>query len=340
MNRSCPHKAGEVLVAALFLAAVIAGCGPNKMLPHSDQVIARNGDFVIVRAVRGDSLRSLARKYLGGSQKYRAIGRFNRVTRVKAGQEIVIPLRATNRAGVFLDGYQQVPILAYHRFVPGNGSCDRLAVSAQRFEKQLRYLKNNGFSTVSFSELADFLDGKRDIPRKSVVLSMDDGYRSNYDIAYPILKKFGFKATIFIYSDFVGSRSGLKWPQMKEMVASGLIDIQPHSKSHANLTLRRKRENETAYNARILKEVRHPARLIKNNLGLPVHTFAFPYGAENDLLISALKREGYRLGATVTRGGNPSFAPPFVLRRSQIYCDDGIRTFAKRLGTFRRVSLR
>ena len=71
-----------------------------------------------------------------------------------------------------------------------------------------------------------------------MVITIDDGYRSTYEVAFPVLKRHSFPATVFLYSDFVGAGDALTWAQMKEMTQSGLIDIQPHSKSHANLTLK------------------------------------------------------------------------------------------------------
>jgi len=70
------------------------------------------------------------------------------------------------------------------------------------FDQQMRYLKDNHYRVISLNELLDFLNYRHAIPKRSVLITIDDGYRSAYDIAYPILKKYGFKATLFIYTDF------------------------------------------------------------------------------------------------------------------------------------------
>ena len=85
----------------------------------------------------------------------------------------------------------------------------------------MEYLARNGYRVIPLAQLARFLDGKEPLPRKSVVITIDDGYRSTYEIAYPILKKYGFPATVFLYSDFVGAADAMTWAQMKEMVALG-----------------------------------------------------------------------------------------------------------------------
>ncbi len=320
----------------IVLAAVLAwGCAPTD-----STVIARSSDFVVVSAGSKDTLQTLAAAYLGDESRHGIIADFNDVSRVRSGQELVIPLKPVNSAAVYPNGYQVVPILTYHRFVPKKRRCDKLAVTADAFAKQLAYLRDNNYTTIDFPQLADFIEGKAAIPPKSVILTIDDGYRSTYDVAYPILRKYRQKATVFVYTDFVGAGAGLTWKQMKEMVASGLIDIQPHSVTHSDLTIRLEEESDKAYQARISEELRYPARQIKSRLGLPIHTFSYPYGAENDTVLTAAKAAGYRLATTVTRGSNPSFAHPFVLRRSQVYCGDDVRTFAKRLEVFKTLAER
>lgn len=319
------------------LLALLWSCAP---IAPDTQIIARNKDFLVLTAGPSDSLRSLAGKYLGDQTKGWVIAELNNVRRVKAGQEVVIPMRPLNRTGIFNNGYQTVPILTYHRFTAGSQRCDKLAVKEDAFVRQLAYLKDNGYRVIDFQELADFLAGRSPLRSKSVILSIDDGYRAAYDIAYPALKRAGMKATIFVYSNFIGAGAGLTWAQMREMVDSGMIDIQPHSKSHGDLTERQEGESLAGYRKRLMVEVTHPAKLIEKHLGLPIHTFSYPYGAENDDVVAAVEKAGYALGTTVTRGGNASFAHPKVLRRTQIYCGDDIKTFARRLETFENLALK
>ncbi len=323
-SRRLRHNAAAALI--VLAAAALSGCSTN--------VVARSDDFIVVSAGWGESLDGLAATYLGDPGKHWVIADFNKIDRVLPGQQVVIPLRWADQAGILRNGYKKVAILTYHRFVPGDRKCDLLSVSATSFRSQLQYLRDNGFTVISFADFADFVEGKAPIPRKPVILSMDDGYKSVYQVAYPVLKEFGYKATVFVYTEFIGAPAALNWAEMKEMVASGLIDIQPHSKTHSDLTVRQPGESTAAYRERIRDEVRDPTRAIRAHLDIPIHTFAFPYGAENDVLLEALEAEGFRLGATVTAGGNPSFVHPMALRRSQIYCDDDLVAFAKRLDVF------
>ncbi len=264
------------LHAALIVALALAGCAtppppapepPPPVYvapPDAGPVINRDDDFAIVTVRDGDTLASLAGAYIGDPGKAWWIAQFNGVTTVRAGQTIVIPLRVRNSLGVYANGYQTIPILCYHRF---GVKSTKLNVAPAAFEAQMEYLARNGYTVIPLKRLLRFLEGKEPLPAKTVAITIDDGYRSTYEIAYPILKKFGFAATVFLYTDFVGASDALTWPQMKEMMASGLIEIQPHSKSHANLTLRLPGENEARYKERIKREVDAPLAVLRERLG-------------------------------------------------------------------------
>lgn len=341
--RALPPRANRLPTAAAVavmtvLAVLVAACGSARQLENDPRIAVRTGDFMVVQPRPGDSLESLAARYLGTASNAWIIARYNDVRAARPGQNLLIPLDAGDPVAVHLDGYQTVPVLSYHRFAPGDRSSDRLEISEREFDAQMAYLAREGYTVIGLPELADYMEGKRPLPPRSVVLTLDDGYESVYTVAYPVLRKYGFPATIFIYTDFVGAGSALKWPQMKEMVASGLIDIQPHSKSHSNLTRRLTGESKTGYLSRLNRELRVPADLLRKRLGIPIHSFAYPYGAVDETVAKVTGREGYRLAVTVARGGNPVFAHPFLVRRTMIYARDGIDAFAKSLHLFRRAS--
>lgn len=300
-------------------------------------VLGENDQFVVVRAEPGETLHSLAQLYLGDENLYWIIADFNDIHEATPGREIVIPREAPNPTQVYSNGFQTVPVLCYHRF--GNGHA-KLSVSGEAFEQQMAYLKDHGYRVIPLRHFVEFINGERAIPKRSVVITVDDGYRSTYTTAFPILKRFGYPATVFIYSDFIGAGDALTWAQIKAMTGSGLIDIQPHSKTHANLGLRVPDENEDGYAARIFDEVKIPSGLIEKHLNLPLHTFAYPYGDTSEIVIGALKRLNYVSGVTVEPGANAAFAYPFMLRRTMIFGDHGMDDFRAALQVFDEVDLR
>ena len=246
-------------------------------------------------------------------------------------------LRQRNAIGVFANGYQTVPILCYHRF---GTKTSKLNVTPAAFEQQMEWLARNGYTVVTLARLARFLDGKEALPAKSVAITIDDGYRSSYEIAYPILRKYGFPATVFLYTDFVGASDAMTWAQMKDMTSSGLVTIQPHSKSHANLTQRLPNETDARYRDRIRREVDAPVTVIKERLAEPIFAFAYPYGDVNEYVVDLLVKDSVGQGVTVTPGGNPFYAYPYMLRRTMIFGNDDLDAFKAKLVTFVRTGAR
>jgi len=323
----------------------VIGAPPRPPPPHpplpipptdNETVIAKSERFVIYRPKQGDTLRTLAARLLGDEERYWEIAEFNGVSRAEPGQLLVVPLQPVNPRGIFRDGYRTVPILCYHRFGQKDG---KMVVSPEAFAAQLNYLAQNDYHVVPLTALLDFLAGQRPLPKRAVVLTFDDGYASFYHYAFPLLKEHGFPATVFLYSDFVGARDALTWPQMVEMAASGLIDIQAHSKTHANLAYRLPDEDEAHYRKRLEAEVRVPRDVLQNKLRESVTSFAYPYGDTNGVLMDLLAKADYRLAVTVHPGANPFFAYPLALSRSMIFGDDDIDAFKTKLQTYRQVDL-
>jgi peptidoglycan/xylan/chitin deacetylase (PgdA/CDA1 family) len=327
--------------AAIVAAIVLAGCAQAPQRPptapeavvsaQEGVVLARDEAFAVVVTGAGEDLALLAQRYLGDRNKRWRISEFNDIDEVRPGQTVVIPLKATNPTGVYANGHLTVPILCYHRFGARSG---QLAVTPAAFEAQMEYLARNGYHVISLAQLTGFIERAEPVPRKSVVLTIDDGYRSTYEVAFPILRKYGFRATVFLYSDFVGAPDALTWAQMKEMEATGLVNIQPHSKTHANLATRLAGETDAKYRERMRTEVDFPIRLIQDRLAASSFAFAYPYGDVNETVIDQLKREDVRVGVTVTPGGNAFYAYPFMLRRSMVFGGDGIDVFRAKLATF------
>jgi peptidoglycan/xylan/chitin deacetylase (PgdA/CDA1 family) len=229
-----------------------------------------------------------------------------------------------------MSGADAITVLCYHRFGP---RASQLTVTPAAFEQQMAYLVKHGYTVLPVSRLPAILEGREPVPRKAVVVTIDDGYRSTYEVAYPVLRKYRIPATVFLYTDFVGAGDALTWAQMKEMTASGLVDIQPHSKTHANLTLRLPDESEARYRERTRREIEAPVDAIRAQLGTASIAYAFPYGDVNDVVVGELRSKGVKLGMTVTPGGNAFFAPAYMLRRTMIFGGDDLDEFRAKLVT-------
>jgi peptidoglycan/xylan/chitin deacetylase (PgdA/CDA1 family) len=322
---------------AVFLV-LLGGCAASPpATPVERSGVIHGKEFVIRQAEAGDTWDQLAETYLEDKSKGWLIADFNKANEIVPGQQIVIPLVHPNPVGVYASGYQTVTILCYHRFGPIKS---KMVMTPEDFDKQMTYLKKNGYRVISLSNIHSFLKGDSVLPQRAIVITIDDGYRSSYDIAYPILKKHGFPATLFVYSDFIGSTDALSWSEIKEMVNSGLIDIQPHSKTHTSLTKQLPNEDLSGRLERIDEEIRIPTHQIRKMLGLPLHTFAYPFGDTDDFLISKLKSANYKAAVTVHAGGNTAFAYPFKLKRTMIYGNRDMSTFIGNLKVFTPENLK
>ena len=265
---------------------------------------------------KGDRLTDLARRFYGDPDKVWMIVEANELVALEPGQVLVIPLRPVNPGGLFADGYQVVSVLTYHHF---SEQCNNtFCMPIGEFARQMAFLKQKGYRSVNMKDLLKFIDYQEPLPRKAVAITIDDGYRSVYDLAYPILKEHDFTATLFIYTDFIdNSPNALTWEQLKELAQAG-FEVESHTITHADLTLKRKGETQTEYLQRIERELRVPRELIQERLGQIPVWLAYPYGRYNNVVVSMALQAGYKGGVTVTRGVTPFFVNPFRVGRIQV----------------------
>jgi peptidoglycan/xylan/chitin deacetylase (PgdA/CDA1 family) len=316
---------GVIILSIMFL---FQGCA---------QVVGPSADFVPVVVQPGETLATLAEKYLRDADKRWLIADFNEVTSVSAGQEILIPLQAKARGGLSPIGYQTVPILTYHNF--SETKQDLMMVRKDSFEQQMNYLASNGYTVITLDDFFDFLEFRKQLPKKAVVITFDDGWQGVYTIALPILKKYGFPATLFVYTDLInGSKKTLSWSQLAELDREG-IDIQGHTKTHRNLSKIKNEESLASYVRDVENEITASTRIIKEKLNKDVQYLAYPYGDTNNLIVAFLKKKGYRGAFTVKRDANPFFMDHYTLNRSMIYGGFDLRDFKKNLSVYSNKAL-
>lgn len=195
----------------------------------------------------------------------------------------------------------KIPILVYHSVRPYTDSeppaIDQFDVTPELFEKQIRYLKDNGFTTASVDDFVSSFKGEKVLPEKTVVITFDDGWENQYTYAFPILKKYGYVATFFIYTNAVDYRHYLTWQQVQELVTAGM-QIGSHTVSHPYLN---KLSEE-----KLKDEIFKSKKMIEHRIGKPVTAFASPFGYSNPDIISLLKEAGYTSGRTMNWGVNHS----------------------------------
>ena len=196
----------------------------------------------------------------------------------------------------------------YHHVenVPEGGS---LYVLPARFEEQMKFLRDNGYSVISLAALADIIDIGAKIPRNTVVVTFDDGNANNYINAFPILKKYRIPATIFLISDAIGKGGYLNYRQIKEMSKEG-IEFGSHTKTHRNL--------KEATEKEMAREVAISKALIESITGKPADTFCYPNGEKNDHGAQVLREAGFK-AACVNMPRDGSVRPDvYLLKRIKV----------------------
>jgi len=318
--------------AAAGLAGLVLGaCATGAPTVGDGRPATESADFIVTTAKPGDTTPELARRFLGDPALAWMIEDYNDVTTVTPGQTLIIPRRPWNLSGVYTTGYQLVPVLTYHDIGPQ--AKGRLVIAAKSFADQMRYLKDHHYRVITLAELFEFLQLKRQLPRRAVVLTFDDGYRSFLTHAYPILKEHGFAATLFVYTDYVGAgRNALDWSDLSRLTAEG-FQVEGHTKTHGDLR-RQPGESEADHGRRLRAELESSQKLFQQRLGRPAKFLAYPYGAADDAVLAYTRESGFQAGLTVFREGNSSFVPLFRIRRSQIYAEMTLDDFIKNLNTF------
>lgn len=203
------------------------------------------------------------------------------------------------------------PVLLYHS-IDESGSC--ISTKPSEFGRQMSLIKENGYTTLSLGEMVKIWKEGVSYPAKAVVLTFDDGLQNNYEVAFPILKKFGFTATIFLTTDYIGKRSTwdrkrgipelpmLTWEMIREMDRNK-IDFQSHTATHPHLP-------RISYD-RIKYEIISSRAVIEENLGKRSNIFCYPYAEYDERTINVLKEEGF-IAATAEHPDNENL---YAIRR-------------------------
>jgi peptidoglycan/xylan/chitin deacetylase (PgdA/CDA1 family) len=222
----------------------------------------------------------------------------------------------------------RVPILMYHyiSFPPPDADDVRrdLSVAPTDFEEQLRYLRKAGYHSITLRDLIYYLTIGQRLPRKPIILTFDDGYRDNYDHAYPLLEKYGFVGTFFLVTAPIdqGHEEYLSWDQVKEMSADGM-EFEPHTYTHPDL-----RGQPVDY---VVWQIMASKEAIEERTGKTARFFAYPSGKYDQQVVDVL-RSAYFWGAvTTSQDDRQSSQQPFELKRIRIRGDDTLDDFVVKL---------
>jgi peptidoglycan/xylan/chitin deacetylase (PgdA/CDA1 family) len=214
-----------------------------------------------------------------------------------------------------VDQTAQTIIYCYHRLVdkvryPGT------EITPAVFEAQMKELKDRGITVISLQDLLAWKRGEKNIPPRCAVITFDDGWKSQYEVAWPIMKKFGYTFTMFIYTEGVaggtlGGGQAITWEMLADMRDNG-IDIEAHSATHQDLReghnvmiiepggkRTKKKLTGAEYDQWIQNEVVGCKQLLEQRLGVKINCFAVPFGNYNEHVKEIARNAGYEAMFTV-----------------------------------------
>jgi peptidoglycan/xylan/chitin deacetylase (PgdA/CDA1 family) len=243
------------------------------------------------------------------------------------------PLRASAGAAG-----SAVPILLYHRFGPV--ARDSMTVRTSVFEAQLEYLRDHGYRIVRLGDLVNSLRGAAPAqPPRSVAITADDGHQSVYTELFPLVKRYRFPVTLFIYPSAISHASyALTWTELKEMQDSGLVDIQSHTYWHPNFAVEKKRLTPGAYQEFVAMQLEKSKATLEHRLGIRVDMLAWPYGIFDRDLISRARSAGYVAAFSMLRAPARPSDDIMALPRYLVLDRDSASSFARLLQTPREAS--
>lgn len=210
-----------------------------------------------------------------------------------------------------------VPILLYHSVSRTPSAwIDQFTVTPQTFSRHLHLIKAAGLHAVTVTALRTAL-AQRELPAKPIVITFDDGFADTLEAAAPMLSAYDMPATVYVTSGFVGGRSPggdrmLSWSGVTELAGLG-HEIGAHSVNHPEL--------DTLSPSVVWYEVTHCRVAIEQQLGQPIHTFAYPHGYSSPAVRRFVANAGYRSACSVKNALSPYDDPPFTISRLTVTRD-------------------
>jgi len=232
----------------------------------------------------------------------------------------------------------KILILLYHLILPEEDDLSKISpeeivfsVREKEFAKQLEYLYSKGWKTINLSQLLEYLQAKTPFPDKSQILSFDDGNQTDYTVAFPLLEKFGFKATFFLTSDFIDKPGHLQKSQILEMSQAGM-EFGSHGKTHKFLS--------TLNDDELKSELLDSKKMLEEIIGKEINLLSLPGGYHSANVKRITKELGFKGICTSEFGWNENKIDPFKLRRVSLRSIDSFVDFVSLINQDKKLFLK
>jgi peptidoglycan/xylan/chitin deacetylase (PgdA/CDA1 family) len=213
------------------------------------------------------------------------------------------------RAVVFLRTSYIVPVLMYHS-IDNQDKETKLSVSPESFARQMEFLHKHHYNVVGLDKVVAYMQKKEKVPPRTVAITFDDGLYNNYQNAYPVLKKYGIPATVFVIIKKIGQTGYLSWKEIKEMSDSGIMTIGSHTVSHLWLPAMGTKQ--------LTEELRASKEALEKGTGKEVRVMCYPIGAHNERVERFTKEAGYACAVATNPGHSAPSDDIYAIKRIKI----------------------
>ena len=214
-----------------------------------------------------------------------------------------------------------VTVLIYHRF--GEDKYPTTNISVERFREQMEFLKSNDYTVIPLGQLVQFLGQGTKLPERAVVISIDDGYKSVYENAWPVLKEYDYPFTVFLYAKATENKhwNYLSWSQVKEMKDAG-VEFQNHGFAHKHMAFKPEGMDMEEYKSWIRADLAVSTRILSEELEERPRFFAVPYGEYSETVLDEVRLFGYEAILLQDPGSVSKETDPFAIPREPILGND------------------
>jgi peptidoglycan/xylan/chitin deacetylase (PgdA/CDA1 family) len=221
---------------------------------------------------------------------------------------------------------ESIPIFCYHRVIPKPVS--EYDLTPEQLETHLQFFKSQGYQPITVAQFLRYQKNPALFPEKPVILTFDDGTKSHYTKVLPLLKKYGFKATFYIFPNATrgSQKRWLGWDEIGEIARAGM-DIGSHSLSHPYLTAREEMD-EPQYQVWLEKELVQSKKMLEEHLKIRVKTLAYPFGLYDRIVETAAVKAGYAGLLNINAGLNSRRTNPLRLKRRIVVNTMGPKSLA------------
>ena len=343
-RESFPLSAREAMAMGKpVVATKVGGCSEVIKDGQTGILVAPADSRALAAAIAGLLNDKAKMRRMGETARLRALNLFNQNRWLDTNEELMLYFYKNNSKKIpkrilrnlfsslfysLFKGLRQqrgIRVLNYHR-VSDVRPYERLCVKTNEFKKQMEYLYKNNYRVIGIDEMVGYLSksaGRRlnNLQDKKVVITFDDGFADNYANAYPVLKEYGFAATIFLTVNSIGERDFLNWGQIDEM-AHNSISFGAHTLRHPELTGIGQEEAKSEING---------SKEAIEAKGLRCDYFCYPRGDFNQPIKALVREAGFRAACSIKPGANLSGQDLFALRRTEVSGFDSPFDFKKKL---------